>query len=102
MSAKVSQWSRWAVVVGLLVAVGSCIAAVNWYSTWTSFARVDAESGRGAVSLVTVNSQANFQQWVLVTLIALVVATAAMASQWLTGTNADRSARGEPLEAPTH
>ena len=83
MSARVLRWSRWAVVVGLLVAVGASIAAINWYSTWTSFARLDAGSGGGGLSLLTVESQANFERWVLVALVSLVVAVAAMASEWL-------------------
>ena len=99
MSAQVSRWSRWAVVVGLLVAAGACIAAMNWYSTWTSFARVDAESGGGAISLLAVESQANFQRWVLVALISLVVAVAAMASEWLTRANSAKLGRREGLEA---
>jgi hypothetical protein len=97
MSARVHRWSRWAVVVGLLVAVGASIAAMNWYSTWTSFARLDAGSGRGGVSLATVESQANFQRWVLVTLVALVVAVAAMASEWLSRTKAADDLRRERL-----
>ncbi len=32
---------------------------------------------------MTVESQANFQRWVLVALVSLVVAVAAMASEWL-------------------
>ena len=88
MSARVLRWSRWAVVVGLLVAVGASIAAMNWYSTWTSFARLDAASGRGGVSLLAVESQANFQRWVLVALVSLVVAVAAIASEWLPRTKA--------------
>jgi len=99
MSAQVSHWSRWAVVVGLLVAVGASIAAMNWYGTWTSFAQLDAGSGRGGISLSTVEAQANFQRWVLVALISLVVAVAAMASEWLPRTNAAIVVRRERLEA---
>ena len=99
MSAQVSRWSRWAVVVGLLVAAGASIAAMNWYGTWTSFAQLDAGSGRGGISLSTVEAQANFQRWVLVALISLVVAVAAMASEWLPRTNAAIVVRRERLEA---
>ena len=77
---------------------------MNWYNIWTSFAQLDVHSGRGATSPVTLESQANFQRWVLVTLIALVVSTAAMASTWMGRPNADTSDRGfvtgERLEAP--
>ena len=86
-------------MVGLLVAVGASIAAMNWYSTWTSFAHLDAVSGRGGISLSTVESQADFQRWVLVALISLVVAVAAMASEWLPRTNAVNVLRRERLEA---
>ena len=77
-------------MVAVLVAVGASIAAVNWYGTWTSFAALDVESGRGGVSRLTVDSQATFQRWVLVALISLVVAVALMASQWLTRTTVVR------------
>ena len=86
-------------MVGLLVAVGASIAAMNWYSTWTSFAHLDAGSGRGGISLSTVESQASFQRWVLVALISLVVAVAAMASEWLPRTKAADVVRRERLEA---
>jgi hypothetical protein len=99
MSAQVSRWSRWAVVVGLLVAVGASIAAVNWYSTWTSFAHLDAGTGRGVVSLSTVESQVNFQRWVLMALISLVVVVAAMASEWLSRAPAADVVPRERLEA---
>ena len=99
MSARVSRWSRRAVVVGLIVAVGASIAAMNWYSTWTSFSHLDAGSGRGGISLLTVESQANFQRWVLVSLISLVVAVAAMASEWLPRTNRGNSVRRDRLTA---
>lgn len=80
-------------VVGLLVAAGASTAAVNWYSTWSSFAHLDAGTGRGALSLSTVDAQADFQRWVLVALIALVVAVAAMASERMPRTNAPNVAR---------
>ena len=83
----------------LLVAVGASIAAMNWYGTWTSFARLDAGTGRGGVSLLTVESQANFERWVLVALVSLVVAVAAMASEWLLRTNAADNVRREPFVA---
>ncbi len=77
---------------------------MNWYGTWTSFARLDVDSGRGAISLVTVEAQANLQRWVLVALIALVVSAAALAREWLGRHNAGTSDRGfvqgEPVEAP--
>ena len=98
MSAQVSRWSRWAVVVGLLVAVGASIAAMNWYSIWSSFANLDAGSGRGGISHSTVESQANFQRWVLVALISLVVAVAAMASEWLPRTKVVRRDRLEATD----
>lgn len=84
---------------GLLVAVGASIAAVNWYGTWTSFARLDAETGRGGVSLLTVDSQANFERWVLVACVSLVIAVAAMASEWLLRTNAADHVRRETYVA---
>jgi len=86
--------------VGLLVAVGACVAAANWYGTWTSFAHLDAESGGGSMSLSTVDSQAGFQRWVLVALISLVVAAVALASDWLTRSQAGGVLKAEPLEAP--
>ncbi len=86
-------------VVGLLVAVGAIVAAMNWYSTWTSFARLDTGSGQGGVRLLTVDSQANFQRWVLVALISLTVAVAAMASQWLSRTKVTNIERRKQLEA---
>ena len=98
MSPQLSPWSRWAVVVGLLAAVGASIAAANWYSIWTSFAHLDAAS-RGGISFSTVESQANFERWALVALISLVVAVAAMASEWLPQMNAATVARRERLEA---
>ena len=103
MSATRSHWSRWAVTVGLFIAAAACIAAMNWYNIWMSFAQLDIDSSR-ATSPVTLESQATFQQWVLVTLISLVVSTAAMASTWMGRPNADASdrgfVRGERLEAP--
>lgn len=63
--------------------MGAGIAAMNWYSTWTFFAQLDAESAGGGMSFATVESQSNFQRWVLVALVSLVVAVAAMASEWL-------------------
>ena len=53
---------------------------------------------RGGISLSTVDSQANFQRWVLVALISLVVAVAAMASEWLPRTK-PRSCVAQRLEA---
>jgi hypothetical protein len=87
-------------VVGLLVAAGASIAAMNWYRTWTSFAHLDAGPGRGGTSFVTVDSQASFQRWVLVALVSLVITVAAMASEWLSRTNAADVARPERLESP--
>lgn len=78
MSTLTPSWSRWVVALSLVVAAGASIAAMNWYGTWDSFARLDAGSG-GGVSLSTVESQANFQRWVLVALVSLVVAVATMA-----------------------
>jgi hypothetical protein len=98
MSAQVSYWSRWAVVVGLLVAAGASIAAMNWYSSWMFFARLDAGSGGGGVSLATVDSQGNFQRWVLVALVSLVVAVAAMAFEWLRPTAVVRRERLEATD----
>ena|SRR6187200_67402 len=82
MTGRVARASRWTVVVGLVVAVGATIAAMNWYGIWSSFAELEAGSGEGGTSLLTVESQASFQRWVLVALASLVVAVAAMASQW--------------------
>lgn len=87
MSETVPQWSRWSVIVGLLVAAGSCVAAMNWHSTWTSFARLDAESSGGAISMLTVEAQANYQRWVLVALVSLVIVAVVMASELLARTN---------------
>jgi hypothetical protein len=72
---------------------------MNWYSIWTSFAHLDAGSGRGGISLSTVESQANFQRWALVALVSLVVAVVAMASEWLPRTNAANVVRRDGLEA---
>ena len=85
-------------MVGLLVAVGASIAAMNWYSIWTSFANLDAGSGRGGISHSTVESQANFQRWVLVALISLVVPVDAIASEWLPRTNVLRRDRLEAID----
>ena len=86
-------------MIGLLVAVGASIAAMNWYGTWSSFAHLDAGSGRGGLSLVTVDSQANYQRWVLVALISLVVAVAALATERLSRTNAATVVSRGRLEA---
>ena len=51
------------------------------------------------MSFSTVESQANFERWALVALISLVVAVAAMASEWLPRMNAATVARRERLEA---
>ena len=82
----------------MLVAVGASIAAVNWYSIWMSFAQLDARSGVGGVSLATVDSQGSFQRWVLVALISLVVAVAALASEWLPRTAVVRRERLEATD----
>ena len=103
MSATRVRWSRRAVVLALLVAAGACVAAMNWFSTWTSFARLDVDSGGGAVSLSTVEAQANLQRWVLVALMSLVVAAAALASEWLARPDArtvDRRVVPGGLEVP--
>lgn len=84
-------------MVGLLVAVGATIAAMNWYGTWTSFAHLDAGTGEGGTSLMTVESQASFQRWVLVALISMVVAVVALATQYLPRANA---ANVVPRERP--
>ncbi len=77
---------------------------MNWYNIWMSFSRLDIDSGRGATSPETLESQANFLRWVLVTLIAVIVSTAAMASTWRGRPDAGASDRGfvpdERLEAP--
>ena len=86
-------------MVGLVVAVGATIAAMNWYGIWSSFAVLDAGSGEGGTSLLTVEAQASFQRWVLVALVSLVVAVAAMASQWLPRVNAANVIRRERLGA---
>ena len=67
-------------------------------SLLTSFANLDAGSDRGGISHSTVESQANFQRWVLVALISLVVAVAAMASEWLPRTNVVRRDRLEATD----
>lgn len=76
---------------------------MNWYTIWMSFAQLDINSGR-ATTLATLESQATFQQWALVTLISLVVSAAAMASTCMGRPNAGTSDRGfvggERLEAP--
>lgn len=76
MPARVATWAAW---LGLTVAVGSSIAAVNWYRTWASFAKLDVESGRG-MSASTFEAMTPLQQWLLTAVIALIVCAAAMAS----------------------
>jgi hypothetical protein len=88
------------VVFALVAAVGASIAAMNWFSIWTSFAHIDVGSGQGGTSFATVESQANFQRWALVALISLVVAVAAMASEWLPRTNAADVVRRERHQTP--
>lgn len=78
--------ARWAAGIGLVVAAGASLAAVNWYRTWASFARMDVESGQGAVSAATVEAMATLQQWTLTAVIALVVCFAAMVSARLSPT----------------
>lgn len=75
--------ARWIAVLALLVAAGSSVAALNWYGTWASFARLDVQSGQGVVSAATVEALANLQQWVLTAVISVVVCAAAIASAWL-------------------
>ena len=99
MTGRVARASRWTVVVGLVVAVGATIAAMNWYGIWSSLAELDAESGEGRTSLLTVESQASFQRWILVALVSLVVTVAAMASQWLPRANAANVAPRERIGA---
>jgi hypothetical protein len=101
MSTRRSYWLRLVVVVGLLVAVGACAAAVNWYGIWTSFAHLDVESRGGSTSLSTVDSQAKFQRWVLVALVSLVVATVVMASDRLTQSHLGGVVKAHPLKAAT-
>ena len=72
--------AAWAAGLGLCVAAGSSLAAVNWYLTWASFARRDVESGQGTVSAATVEAIATSQRWILTAVIALVVCVAALVS----------------------
>lgn len=72
--------AAWAAGLGLCVAAGSSLAAVNWYLTWASFARLDVESGQGTVSAATVEAMATSQRWILTAVIALVVCVAAVVS----------------------
>lgn len=80
---------RWVVAVSLVVAAVSCVSAVNWNNTWSSFAGLDVSSSGGATSVATVEAEGMFHQWVLVALAALVVAAITTASLWL------RQARAE-------
>lgn len=75
--------AAWAAGLGLCVAAGSSLAAVNWYLTWASFARLDVESGQGTVSAATVEAMATSQRWILTAVIALVVCVAALVSAGL-------------------
>lgn len=72
------DFRRGLVAVSLAVAVGSTVAAMNWYGIWHSFALLDTE-GTSGVSVVTVEGQAMFQQWTLVTVVALMVCVTAIA-----------------------
>ena len=72
--------AAWAAALALCVAAGSSLAAVNWYLTWASFARLDVESGQGTVSAATVEAIATSQRWILTAVIALVVCVAALVS----------------------
>ncbi|MCA1783502.1 MAG: hypothetical protein ABR500_06690 [Dermatophilaceae bacterium] len=74
---------QWIAVLALLIAAGSSVAALNWYGTWASFARLDVQSGQGVVSGATVEAVVNYQQWMLSAVICLVVFAAASASTWL-------------------
>jgi hypothetical protein len=65
----------WVAAGALLVAAGAVVAAVNWYSTWSFFARLDVQRGGGA-GAISVESQQTFMQWVVVALGALVCAAA--------------------------
>lgn len=84
--------ARWIAGLALLIAAGSSVAALNWYGTWASFARLDVQSGQGAVSAATVEASATLQQWILTVAICLVVYAGATASAWLpkTGTGVAR------------
>jgi hypothetical protein len=93
--------AHWVVVVGVLVAAGSSIAAVNWYRTWSFFARLDVEAGRGPVSSSTVESQANLLRWVLIAVISLVVCAMAVGLSWLIGNRWSAAGPRGKVEAPS-
>lgn len=76
MSNRVRQLLRWAMGVSLFGSLGSVIAAVNWHGTWRSFALAGAEQSPPTTSVVAVEAQAMFQQWVIVALVGLLVGVA--------------------------
>ena len=81
-----TAWS-WLVrgVVGVsgVASAGCGIAAVNWHSIWTAFADADMESGQGTASLMTVQAQTSFQQWMQLALIWLLICVAGSVTWWL-------------------
>lgn len=73
----------WVVGVSGVVSAGCGIAAVNWHSIWTAFADVDAKSGQETASLMTVQVQASFQQWMQLALVWLLICVAGSVTGWL-------------------
>lgn len=80
MGQRVDRLARTVVIVGLAVAAGSAVAALNWHRIWVAF----AVQGTDGNSVVANDALDTFQTWVLVCLASLVVAVAglARASLW--------------------
>jgi hypothetical protein len=78
MGDRADRIARTLVIVGLLVAAGSAVAAINWHRTWAAFA-IKANAGN---SIVAQSAMETFQTWVLVCLVSLTVALGALA--WCT------------------
>lgn len=78
MGDRANRIARTLVVVGVLVAAGSAVAAINWHRTWAAFAiKANAGDSIGAQSAMN-----TFQTWALVCLVSLTVAVGAPA--WTT------------------
>ncbi len=77
MGHRREQLLRTVMVASLFLSVGSIIAAMNWHGTWQSFALAGAEQSPPTTSLIAVEAQATFQQWVIVALIGLAAGVVA-------------------------
>lgn len=75
MGQRVDRLARTVTVVGLAVAAGSAVAALNWHRIWVAFAVKGADGN----SVVANEALDTFQTWVLVCLASLVVAVAGLA-----------------------